>query len=233
MMKTIGLIAGIGPESTLDYYKRAIAAGRGIKGGLCTPEIIIYSADMCGLLSIMEAEDWDKLTDWLASKVTALHAAGAEFAAIASNTPHIVFDEVQARSPIPLLSIVEETLGRVVSMGLNRPGLLGTKFTMRHGFYQKVFNNFGIPVMVPDEAEQVIIHNRLFTEIELGIIKDSTRSELLAIVDRMIGRHSIDSLILGCTELPLILDKDEFGIPFLDTTGIHVDSIIKFCMGAR
>ncbi len=202
-------------------------------GGLCAPEMIIYSADLSALLSIMEEEDWEKLSDWVISKVEALRAAGAEFAAIASNTPHVVFDEVQARSPLPLISIVEETLGRVVSMGLKRPGLLGTGFTMRHGFYQKAFNKIGIPVAVPDEAEQDLIHHRLFTEVELGIINDSTRLELLSIVERMIGRHSIDSLILGCTELPLILDKDEFGIPFLDTTGIHVDSIVRFSIGAR
>jgi len=230
-MKKIGLLAGIGPESTLDYYKRIIAAFRRIRGGFHTPEIIIYSADMGEALSILDAEDWGKLTDWVVSRIYALHAAGAEFAAIASNTPHAVINEVRARSPLPLISIVEETLGRVVSMGLKRPGLLGTRFAMRHGFYQRVFDNAGISVVIPEEPEQDLIHNRLFTEIELGIIKDSTRSEFLSIVEDMIDGHAIDCIILGCTELPLILDKDEFGIPFLDTTGIHVDGIVKYCIG--
>ena len=194
------------------------------------PEIIIYSADLSGLMKILEAGDWASLTDWLLEKLVALQKAGADFAVIGSNTPHIVFDKVSSRSPLPMLSIIEETCKSAQKRGLKKLGLLGTRFTMESDFFKKPFENKGMAVIVPDKEDQELIHQRLFSEIELGIIKDSTREELLSIVRKMIDRHSIDAVILGCTELPLILNKDEFGIPFLNTTAIHVESIVKCCL---
>jgi len=229
-MKRIGIIGGIGPESTIDYYKMIIGAVYGQQADSGYPEIIIYSADMSALMKIMEAKDWDGLTDWLLDKVTSLHRAGAEFAVIGSNSPHIVFDKVSPRSPIPMLSIVEETLKNAQKRGLKKLGLLGTMFTMEADFFRRPFGEHDITVVVPDKEDHGLIHHRLFSEIELGIIKDSTRSELLSIVKKMIDRHSIDGLILGCTELPLILDKDEFGIPFLNTTAIHAEGIVNYCL---
>ncbi len=182
-------------------------------------------------MSILETKNRSKLVDWLVEKVNSLFRAGAQFAVIGSNTPHIVYNEVKERSPIPLLSIVEETRNKVLSLGLKKPGLMGTKFTMESDFFIKPFSEQGIFVVLPDKEDKELIHNRLFSEIELGIIKDSTRKELLAVVQRMIGRYSIDSLILGCTELPLILTRDEYGIPFLNTTAIHADSIVNYCIG--
>lgn len=149
--------------------------------------------------------------------------------ASSSNTPHIVFDKVSSRSPIPMLSIIEETRKNAQKRGLKKLGLLGTRFTMESDFFKKPFGDNGMAVVVPEKEEQELIHHRLFSEIELGIIKDSTRNELLSIVKKMIDRHSIDALILGCTELPLILNKDEFAIPFLNTTAIHAESIVNFC----
>ncbi len=231
MMKRIGIIGGIGPESTVDYYKRIIDAFKvnGIDSSY--PEIIIYSVNLAELMCILETGNRCKLADWLVEKTDALFKAGAEFAVIGSNTPHIVYDEVKLRSPIPMLSIVEETCRKAISLGLKKPGLMGTKFTMESDFFQKPFHMQGIPVLLPDKEDQELIHHRLFSEIELGIIKDSTREELLAIARRMIDRHSIDSLILGCTELPLILTGDEYGIPFLNTTAIHAESIVNYCIG--
>jgi aspartate racemase len=229
-MKKIGIIGGIGPESTIDYYKLIIGAFHKNQVDSDYPEIIIYSANLSGLIRILEAGDWENLIDWLLEKVAALHKAGAEFAVIGSNTPHIVFDQVSARAPIPLLSIIEETRKNAQKRGLKKLGLLGTKFTMEADFFKKPFGDNGITVVVPEKEEQELIHHRLFSEIELGIIKDSTRNELLSIVKNMIDRHSIDGLILGCTELPLILDKDEYGIPFLNTTAIHAESIVNYCL---
>lgn len=230
-MRKIGIIGGIGPESTLDYYKGIIGAFRERNQGMVYPDIIIYSADLAELLGILEAKAWDKLVEWLLARIEALHRAGAEFAVIGSNTPHVVFDRVTALSPIPLLSIVEATCRRAESQGLKKLGLLGTKFTMQSDFFQKPFLQRGMTIVVPTDEEQQLIHHRLFSEIELGIVKDSTRQELLAIVQKMIARDAIDGLILGCTELPLILDRDEFGIPFLNTTAIHVEGIVEFCLG--
>ena len=230
-MKKIGIVGGLGPESTIEYYKGIIDAFRQRQEGFTSPEIIIYSADVAKLLEMVESKEWDNLVDWLADRVNALHNAGAEFAAIGSNTPHIVFNEVKSRSPIPMLSIVEETLLKANGLGLKKLGLMGTMFTMQSDFFQKAFFEKGMLVVVPKEESQQIIHNRLFTEIELGIIKDSTREELLYIVKQLVDEDSIDALILGCTELHLILNKDEYGIPFLNTTAIHIDSIVRYCVG--
>ncbi len=227
-MKKIGIVGGLGPESTIEYYRGIVGKFRQSYDEPAYPEIILYSVDMTHLLQMMENEQWDDLVEWLVNSVNALHRAGAEFASIASNTPHIVFDVVQSRSPIPMVSIVEATRSRAISMGLKRIGLMGTKFTMQSDFFQKVLAQDDMIVVVPTPDEQQEIHNKLMTEIELGIIRDSTRQQLLNIANRMIKEDSIDALILGCTELPLILDKDEYGISFLNTTSIHIDSIVKY-----
>ena len=229
-MKRIGIIGGIGPESTLDYYKRLIASFQERTAGLSFPEIVIYSANLGELMEILEAKDFQALEDWLVQKVEALQRAGADFAVIGSNTPHLVFDKVLARAPVPMLSIVEETRKAVQKRGLKTPGLLGTAFTMQSDFYAKCFAEHNLDVVVPDEDDQRLIHHRIFSEIELGVIKDSTRSELLSVVQKMIHGKRIDSVILGCTELPLILDRDYFGIPFLNTTAIHVEGIVAYCL---
>ena len=229
-MKRIGIIGGLGPESTVDYYKEIISAFNTKYKELTYPEIIIYSLNMKELLVFINKEQWSKISDWLLEKIKIVAGAGAEFAAIASNTPHIVFEEVNRKSPIPLLSIVEETCNTAEKFGVKRIGLLGTKLTMEADFYKKPFHSKGMEVIVPSETERELIQKRLFTEIELGILKDSTRDELLSIVKRMIDEDKIDSLILGCTELPLILPDSEFGIPFLNTTAIHCKSIVKYCI---
>lgn len=229
-MKTIGIVGGIGPESTADYYKEIISAFNTKYTALAYPEIIIYSANMNDLMAIIKQAQWDKLAGWLLEKIKRLHAAGAEFGAIASNTPHIVFDEVQKESPIPLLSIVEQTSLRARHMELKKLGLLGTKLTMEADFYKMPFIENNMSVVVPTEDEQQRIHHKLFSEVELGIFKDETRDEFLQIVKRMVDEEQIDSLILGCTELPLILTREEFGIPFLNTTAIHCKSIIEYCV---
>ena len=227
-MKKIGIIGGLGPESTIDYYKGIINIFR--QRDLAAPEIIIYSADENRLLELAETREWNKVAELLVEMVNALHNAGAEFAVIGSNAPHIVFDKVKSMSPIPMLSIVDETCKRASSMNLKKLGLIGIKFTMESDFFQKAFHNEVISIIVPMKDEQQFIHNKIMSEIELGIIRDSTRQELLSIVKRMINEDSIDGLILGCTELPRILEKDEYDIPFLKTTVIHIDSIVDYCI---
>jgi len=229
-MKTIGIIGGLGPESTVDYYKEIIAAFNVKYVEMTYPEIIIYSASINELMKFVETKNWPRLSEWLLEKISSIHRAGAEFAVIASNTPHIVFDEIKSKSLIPLLSIVEETCNKAQEMNLKNIGLMGTKLTMEADFYKKPFISKGISVVVPSEEEQQLIHHKLFSEIELGIFKDSTREELLAIAKRMVDEEGIDALILGCTELPLILTESKYGIPFLNTTAIHCESIIKHCL---
>ena len=232
-MKTIGILGGLGPESTSDYYKFIISTFNTQYPEHAYPEIIIYSANVNELMQFVKISDWKRMTDWLLEKIKRIHNAGAEFAAIASNTPHIVFDELKQLSPIPLISIVEQTFKKAQKMGLEKIGLMGTKLTMGSDFYKKPFIQNGMSVVVPKESEQELIHHRLFSEIELGIFKDSTRNELLEIAERMVAQDRIDSLILGCTELPLILTHNEFGIPFLNTTTIHCKSIIEYCLNTQ
>lgn len=227
-MKAIGIIGGIGPESTANYYKQIISVFNTKYADIAYPEIIIYSANMNELMAFIKARQWQKLSEWLLEKISSIHNAGAEFAAIASNTPHIVFDEIQTKSPIPLLSIVESTCAKVQNMKLENIGLMGTKLTMEADFYKNPFISKGISVVVPHEKEQQYIHDKLFSEIELGIFKESTKNGLLAIAKRMVEQDEIDSLILGCTELPLILTEKKFGIPFLNTTSIHCESIVSY-----
>ena len=229
-MKKIGILGGLGPESTADYYREIIMPFNTKYTALAYPEIIVFSANINEFMDFVAVKDWSGLCGWLLDKIDALHRAGAEFVAIASNTPHIVFDEIQAKSPVPLLSIVEATCNRALEMGLKKIGLMGTQLTMEADFYKKPFLSEGIAVIVPSEEEQRLIHHRLFSEIELGIFNDSTRNELLAIAKRMVEEEKIDGLILGCTELPLIMMEDKYDIPFLNTTAIHCEAILTYCM---
>lgn len=228
-MQRIGIIGGLGPESTLDYYRLIIDAFKQAGGGFNYPEVIIHSLDLGRFMHLVEEDRWPEIAEWLAATAESLARAGADFAAIASNTPHLVFDEVQARSPLPLVSIVQAALDQARSRGFSRPGLLGTRLTMGSDLYQRAFGPAGLKIAVPLPDDQELIHQRLFSEIELGIIKDSTRQELLAVIDRMITDQQVDSVILGCTELPLILDMPEHGVPLLDTTKIHVKAIVARC----
>jgi aspartate racemase len=230
-MKRIGLVGGIGPESTVDYYKRLMAATAHL--GPARPDIIIYGANVDQVFAILNAGDLDRLVAWLVDKLLALKAAGAELAAITANTPHVVFDRVKEHSPLPLRSIVEATREVAAGLGARRLALLGTGYTMASDFYARCFAPAGMEIVVPEPGEQSLIHRRLMTEIELGIFKDSTRAELLGIVERMHRVTPLDAVILGCTELPLILHGESYpvggarALPFLNTTAIHVADLVR------
>jgi len=223
----IGMIGGIGPESTVDYYQRLIKLYQINISGDDYPEIIINSINMTAMLKFVSGQDWDGLINMLADAVQSLYKAGADLAFIASNTPHMVFEQVRKTSPIPLVSIVEAARIEAEKLGLKKVGLLGTLFTMQASYYQAEINNSGIAVVVPNNGEQQYIQHKLFSEIERGIFLEETRNGLLEIVKRLISDESIDGIILGCTELPLILTKDEYGIPFVNTTAIHAQRIFE------
>jgi aspartate racemase len=228
--KRIGLVGGLGPEATLEYYKNIIDVFKSTDSSLNYPEIIIYSMNLSELISMMNRKEYDKVIVYLLGAIDSLKKAGADFAAISANTPHLVFDELIQVSPLPLLSIVEATCDETRRLGLEKPGLIGTGFTMSATFYQDVFDRREIPVVLPDESDKKIINEKLFSEIELGIFKDETRELLIRIIEKMVKNQHIDSLILGCTEFPLILTEAKYaGIPMLNTTKIHVDAIVKYC----
>lgn len=229
MMKTLGMIGGIGPESTIEYYRLLIAAYLERKGDGSYPQIIINSIDLKKLVDLVTANELAEVAGYLAAEVERLAVAGADFAILAANTPHIVFDELRRRTTIPLFSIVQAACDAARDLRLRRLGLFGTRFTMRAGFYQKLFSAAGIALVTPDTAEQDYLHDKYMNELLKGIFLDETRERLLKIAARLKEREGIEGLILGGTELPLILretDSAAAGIPFLDTTRIHVNSII-------
>jgi aspartate racemase len=225
-MKTVGVIGGIGPESTIEYYRQLIASYRALKPDGSYSPIIINSINLKAVVDLLEANDLVRAAELFVAEIQKLAGAGADFGLLAANTPHIVFNEIRRRSPIPLVSIVEATCEAAKVLGLKRPGLLGTRFTMQGEFYPRVFGSAGISLVVPQPDEQTYIHDRYMGELVKGIILPETRQRLLAIVDRLKEREGIDGVILGGTELPLILgDVTDRGIPFLDTTRIHVQAI--------
>lgn len=226
-MKKIGIIGGLGPEPTIDYYK--IITGHFQEKRENSPRIIIYSMDVEELRLLFEADRLDDVVDVLGEGIHALHCAGADFGLIAANTPHIVFDELMEISPIPFLSIVAATRRAVEEKGIGRVGLLGTIFTMKSDLFQREFVPAGIEVFVPNDGEKEYIQRKIYEELTVGRFEEETRAGLLDIAANMIERHSIEGLILGCTELPLILDRDELGIPFFNTTRIHAEGAIAMC----
>jgi len=229
-MKTIGIIGGLGPEATVDYYKEIIEAFKTGKGDLNYPEIIIYSVNMSFFIGLMREKRYEEATAYLTEKIDKLEKAGADFAALSANTPHQLFDDLKEKSGIPLLSIVEATRDEIERRGLKRPGLFGTGLTMKATFYPDVFSRRNLDVVLPDVNDRELIDNKLFSEIELGIFKEETRNQLEGIIEKMVREQGIDSLILGCTELPLILEEERYaGIPVLNTTQIHVEAIAKYC----
>jgi aspartate racemase len=226
-MKTLGLIGGIGPESTVEYYRLLIDAYREQRDGNYPP-IIINSINLKMLIALMNAGELEKFTDEIAGEVEKLARAGADFGAFASNTPHIVFDEVQRRSRIPLLSIVEAACEEVRRLGFKTVGLFGTRFTTQAKFYPETFSRAGITLVTPNEEEQNYIHEKYMGELLNNIFLPETRERMLSIADDLKSRHSIQAIILGGTELPLLLRGTEHnGMRMLDTTRIHVERLVK------
>jgi aspartate racemase len=226
-MKTLGIIGGLGPESTIDYYQRIIALYRERTRGGGYPEFIIASVNLRKGLNFMDAGDLMGMADYLLQAIGKLARAGADFGIISANTPHIVFDEVASQSPIPLISIVEATCAAAKTCKLKRLALFGTRYTMLANFYPKVFSREGIALFIPEPDDQSYIHAKYFSELVPGKFLPETRAGLLGIVDRMKAESGTDGVILAGTELPLILrDPEHNGIPFLDTTKIHCEAAV-------
>jgi len=226
-MKTIGIVGGIGPESTIEYYRLIIASYVERRPDGSYPSIIINSIDLKKLLDMVAANELAEMTDYLVGEIQRLARAGAECGLVAANTPHIVFDEVRRQSSIPLISIVEATCEVAKALGLRKLGLFGTRFTMQGRFYPDVFSKEGITLAVPDENDQAFIHHMYFHELVKGTVLPETRERLFPIVDRLKEREGIQGLILGGTELSLILrDATVRDIPVLDTTKIHAKAIV-------
>ena len=234
-MKTLGIIGGIGPESTIEYYRRIHALYRQRIPDGSAPSIIINSIDNKKLLDLATRADLSGLAGYLTTEVEKLARAGAAFGLLAANTPHLVFDFVAQHSSIPLISIVAATCAAAKTRGLTRLGLLGTRFTMESSFYRDALSDKQIELVVPNQEEQAWVHDKYMQELLKGIILPQTRERLLAIVKALKERSRIDGVILGGTELSLILrDETLFGVQVLDTTQIHAEAAVaRLISGSR
>ena len=225
-MAIAGLVGGLGPESTIDYYRRILESWQRKHPG-SAPSLVIDSLDVQQAVRLV-GSDRDGLVEFLAGSVRRLQDAGVDFIAITANTPHLVFDEVAARASVPILSIVEVCADEAARRGLRRLILLGTRFTMEAPFYPQVCGRRGISVVTPDEPERAELHQRYIGELLKGEFKDETRCLFQSVVERLRDQEQVDGVILGGTELPLLLPGDAIaGLPALDTTALHVAGIVE------
>jgi aspartate racemase len=232
-MRKIGIVGGLGPESTLDYYRGIIEAFKPTYDTLGFPEIGVESVDLHSFTEQAQRDEWEEITAMLIERFETLRRGGAGFGAIASNTPHRVFDSVQRGTSLPLLSIVAATRDHALKLGIEKLCLLGTGFTMRSDFYQRVFGEAGIEVFVPDSDAIDYIQEKIFSEVEFGLVREDTRRGFLRIVERIGAERKIQGVILGCTELPMLLKPEHFNLHYLDTTAIHIAAIVERCKGGR
>jgi aspartate racemase len=224
--KLIGIIGGIGPESTIDYYRLFLSIYREHRPE-GYPPLLINSIDLAKALKLVSSNDLAGLTAYLLEEIHRLARAGATLGLLSSNTPHIVFDEIESASPIPLISIVETACRAAVERGLKRVGLFGTRFTMQGGFYQKVFARDGVEVAIPESGEQKFIHDTYLNELVNGIVRTETRERYIAIARKMKSEQGIEALVLGGTELPLLLrGAIDIGVAVLDTAHLHVERAV-------
>ncbi len=226
MREKAGIIGGLGPESTVEYYKAIIKAYQKRRHNPKTlPHLVINSINMYQVFDYIENEDLQALTDYLVNSVNELEAAGATFAALSANTPHIVFDQVAHKTRLPMISIVEETVESMLNQGVNRVGLIGTKFTMENDFFKLPSLERGITSIVPHSEEQAFIHEKTVDELENGIIRQETKDAFLQIIHRMVKEDGIEGLILGCTEHPMLIKPEDTTLPLFNTTELHISAI--------
>lgn len=231
-MERLGVVGGMGPESTVAYYRLIIATARDLHPTSPQVPVLINSIDVQKVLRLVGENSLATLTDYLVAEVELLAKGGATIGLLAANTPHIVFDDVRQRSPIPLVSIVEATRDAARERGLTRLGLFGTKFTMQGRFYPDVFSQSGIELVRPQDDEQAFIHEKYVEELLKNVFLPETRGRLLRIVAAMKERDRAQGIILAGTELPLLLTADTVSeLPLLDTTRIHVLAAVKQLWG--
>ncbi len=226
-MKKLGLIGGMGPESTIPYYHDIVYGVQEALGESVFPELTIESVNVFKVLGLCGEQKYDELTVYLMDAIHNLAKSGADFAALSANTPHIVFDRLKELSPIPLISIVEATCEDAKRRGLKKIGLLGTIFTMTGEFFKSPFVQNGIEVIVPTESEMELVNEKISTELELGIVKDETLTAFQQIITRMRDEDGIEAIVLGCTELPLLLNDEASPVSCLDTMQIHIQAIVE------
>jgi len=225
-MRRIGILGGTTPESTVTYYQRITREYTRRFGDYGYPEILIYSVTFQRYVDWMRARDWNALANGAIEGLCALSAAGAEIGLMATNTFHRVFEEVASSVPIPLISILDVVSDRLGELGCRRAALLGTRITMSGAFYPDRLSARRIETVVPTDAEQEAIDRIIFDELSRGAASAGSKAALLAIAERLVETGA-DAVVLGCTELPLLLGQDDVSVPVLDTTVLHADAALE------
>ena len=224
-MKRIGIFGGTSPESTVEYYRRLTRHYVERFGDHGYPEILIHSVSFQQYIDWMLAGDWDVLAEGISQGLRVLADGGAEIGLLATNTFHKVFDAVAASSPIPLVSLVEVVAERLSRLGSTRTALLGTRFTMAADFYPDRLSRDGIRVLTPPGDDQETINRIIFDELSQGVIDEGSKAALLRITRSLVDQGA-ESVILGCTELPLLIGPDDLPVPVLNTTHLHADAVL-------
>ena len=226
-MKTIGLIGGMSWESSQFYYRLINEGVRQRLGGLHSAQLLMHSVDFAPIEELQHAGDWDGAAEVLADAARRLEAGGADFFLIGTNTMHRVADEVQAAVDIPLLHIADATAQVLRQDAVGRIGLLGTAFTMELDFYkQRIVDKYGIEVVVPELHDRQMVHDIIYQELCLGQVEDESREVYLAVIERM-RAENIDGVILGCTEICMLVEPQHTDIPLYDTTAIHARQAVE------
>lgn len=229
-MKKVGIVGGMGPESTIPYYHDIVYGVQKRLGEKTFPNLTIESIDVFKVLGLCNDKKYDELFAYILAAIKNLENAGADFVVLSANTPHVIFDRLKENCNIPLISIVDTACQETINKGFMRVGLLGTIFTMKENFFKKPFADNSIDIVIPTDKEMEYLNDKISFELELGIVNKETLKGVQAIISRMKSENNIEAIILGCTELPLLLNDSVSPVPCLDTMKIHVDSIISYIL---
>ncbi len=229
-MKTIGLVGGMSWESTLEYYRILNETTKQRLGGFHSAKCILYSVDFEEIEKLQHKGHWEEATKIMVDAAQRVERAGADFILICTNTMHKMADEVQANIGIPLLHIVDATAEKIKVQGMKKVGLLGTRFTMEEEFYRgRLEEKHGIEVLIPDEKERQDIHDILYTELCMGEIKKLSQDRFRHIIGNLVSRGA-EGIILGCTEIPLLVKQEDYDLPLFDTTAIHATKAVEYAI---
>lgn len=231
-MKRIGILGGMTAESTVTYYLHIVRRYQQVFGDHGYPEIVIDSLSFQPLEDHMEAGEWDRIVPILGAGLGRLEATGADFVVIATNTMHLLIDQLRKTTRLPIISIVDATAGAVRRAGLDSVALLGTRFTMEKPFYAEGLARHGIESVVPDQADREAIHRIIMTELSRGILTEASRQVYLRIIDRLVERGA-KGAVLGCTEIPLLVRPEDTTVPLFDTATIHAEAALEEAVGRR
>jgi len=228
-MKTLGLIGGLSWFSTSVYYRTINQLTNERLGGSNSARLLLYSVNFNDFKLLQEKDDWSQIDNMITDIAMKLENAGAECIIMCTNTPHLVADSVRQKINIPLLHIAEETAKEIKKQNYNKVGLLGTKFTMENSFFKDRLTKFGIETLIPDENERSFIHECIFNELTRGIFTNESKKKFIEIIDKL-NKTGAQGVIFGCTEISLLLNKEDCSIPVFDTTIIHSKAAVDFAL---